>query len=198
MTIVQKTNGLGAVCYHLELKGTSQKVDVNPIRKILDTISAVKSKDDLGNIRVPDGNGGTTSLIPHSVTRSQKELVVKSLQNFVQVAHKMPADGSIRPEQSIGEQESFPSGRSSSKSDIIWGLSFENGACSYHEGADAARKFGLQTMSYASLVQDGVDVTLGGFWDAIKAAAGDIWHWVKHAYHEVKIKTVKGGVSFHH
>ena len=139
MTIVQETTGLGAVCYYLQVEGSSEKVSVNPMSKLVDTISTVKSGDDLGKVRVPNGEGVSTPLVPSSIPSSHKDAVAQSLQQFVKANSKMPADGSMRKSKSSAEQESVPLGGSSGESDVTWGLFFEDGGCSYYEGADAEK-----------------------------------------------------------
>lgn len=181
VTIVQEVHELAAVCYHLKLKGADEKsLDVNPMKKMIDTISSIKSGDDLGNINIPDGKGGTTSLVPPSVMAKEKDNATKFLQGLVSVGSKMPVDGSMRIDQALVERENSASlSRFSANYDAMWGLSFENGKCSYHEDADAVRQIVQQTDETSS-VHAGVD----DHW--LEVTAGDVWRWAKHAYAEVK------------
>ena len=100
VTLVHETRALGSVCYQLEMKN-GQKATINPMSKILDTISSVKSGSDLDKIHVPDGNGGTALLLPASVQPQHKKDTTRSLQQFVQMAKKMPQDGTMSQNYSL-------------------------------------------------------------------------------------------------
>ncbi len=177
ITIIQETDGLGAICYHLQPEGTKETFDVNPMKKIVDTISSIKSGDELANIHVPDGNGGRRCLVPRDrgISRDEIDAVAKSLKKFSEIASKMPPNGSMMQDQH----------RSSDESEAVahWGLSYESGSCCYHEGCHH------EMLS-----------SIGSWWlHAIEAAAGDIWRWLKHSYNEVKnffVKVEKSLVTF--
>ncbi len=121
VTIVQDVQNLTAACYYLELKSSGEKCHVNPMCKILDTMSSVKSGDDLGSIQIPDGKGGSTSLISSSVPSEQRDTAAKALQHFMDMAKEMPADGSPQTNYNQTKQDT-------------WGVSFDDGKCSYLRG----------------------------------------------------------------
>ena len=126
---------------------------------------------DLGKVTFPDGK----SLLPEDTTQDNKDAMNKALGKFVAMAHKMNPDGSVKKDTSSGELSDDDPGVE------MWGVDFdESGNFHYHEA-------------------EGSEV--GGSWwlDAIEAVAGDIAHWLKHAYQAVTkflVRIEKGIVHF--
>ena len=81
ITIIQETDGLGAIC-HLKPEGSEETFNVNPMSKRVDTMSKVKSGEDLGNVKLPDGQG----LVPEGTPTGNRDTIAKAMGKFVHMA----------------------------------------------------------------------------------------------------------------
>lgn len=192
VTIVQQTQALGAVCYHLELKEGGVRADVNPMSKLIQKMSEdARTGDKLGAITITDSDGTTRRLLPESTSPQQKEAAANAIQQFVKISEGLPADGSIKPSK-LNAARRTPAKSFVASPDTLWGVSFEGDAWQYHEGAAAASLFGLHVApaGAASAIRAS-SMETDGVWDAVETTIGDIFRWLKHAYEEVKSIVVK-------
>ncbi len=181
INIVQETQTLGAVCYKVAVDGVS--MDVNPMSKLLTTISAIKTGDQLGKVQVDNGNGTSSNLVGSTVTSTQKDATASALQNFVQVSSNLPADGSVKKPASISPRNAALPAAFVATPDTIWGVSFKDD-WKYHAGQESMQHLGLSVQG-RSMAMANAAAPLGNIWDAIETAAGDLWNWLKHAFEEV-------------
>ncbi|MEH2245601.1 hypothetical protein [Nostoc sp.] len=188
ITVIQETQGLVAVCYHLELKADNTKIDVNPMTKLVDIVSGVKNGDDLANVSVTNADGSTQKLIPQGTSKQDVDSTAPALQQFVNISAQMPQDGSLK---SVSSPQTSAVRKTSPMSfvvspDTIWGMSFSSDRVQYYEGATAMSHFGLQLNSSTSLM--GVSsptIQLNDIGNTIETTAGDFFDWLKHAYKDV-------------
>jgi hypothetical protein len=179
ISIVQETQSLEAVCYNIALPTVN--LDVNPMSKLITTISTIKDGTQLGNIEIENSDGTTQKLIGETITDDQKNATASALQNFVQVSGKMPANGAVKktsPAVNKSTVETFQATPAT-----LWGISYKDG-CHYHEGQASIAYLGLR-VSGDSLALDNAAAPLQDIWDSIETAAGDMWNWLKHAYEDV-------------
>lgn len=179
ISIVQETQSLDAVCYNIALPTVN--VDVNPMSKLITTISNIKDGTQLGNIEIENGDGTTQKLIGDTITDDQKNATASALQNFVQVSGNLPANGAVKKTSSAVNAKSGTAFQGSPAT--IWGISYKDG-CYYHEGQASMAYLGLR-VSGDSLTLNNAATPLNDLWDAIETAAGDMWNWLKHAYENV-------------
>ncbi|HVI48225.1 MAG TPA: hypothetical protein VM802_25380 [Chitinophaga sp.] len=179
ISIMQETQSLEAVCYKLELGTTS--IDVNPMSKLITTVSGVKDGDQLGDVQVDNGDGTTRKLIGDDISSDQRNASALALQKFVAVSSSLPANGSVKessPAAGLRSATAFQA-----RPDTIWGVSYKDG-CYYHEGEASMAFLGLRVEG-DSLALTNAATPLGDVWDAIETTAGDMWNWLKHAYEDV-------------
>lgn len=185
LTIVQETQSLSAMCYHIVNKDSGETLDVNPMTKLIDTISTVQSGDDLGNIQVTDEKGNSKKLVSPDTPQDRKEAVAQAMKQFVATSKTLPADGSEK--QSATSVKAFRASQFVAAPETIWGVSFAEDGWTYHESHAAMAHFGLQvnaatdTMSVVN-----AKVSLNSIWDSIELAAEDFWNWLKSIWHKVE------------
>lgn len=200
VTIVQQTQELGAVCYHLELKEGGVRADVNPMSKLIRKMSEdAETADKLGAIKVTDSRGNIKPLLPDSTTPQQKEAAANAIKQFVKISEGLPADGSVKPGR-LNAAQRTPAKSFVATPDTLWGISFDGDAWQYHEGAAAVSHFGLHIPpAGTAFAIRSASLEVDSIWDAVETAFGDIFNWLKHAYDEVKsiiIKVVDDVVNF--
>lgn len=185
VTIIQETQGLGAVCYHLTLKSDGTEIDVNPMTKLVNIVSRVKNGDDLANVTIANADGSTQKLVPSGTSRQDTESTAMALQHLNQISAKMPQDGSLK---SARKARTFSEDLTSFvvQPDTIWGLSFGSDGIKYHESAAAMTHYGLQLNTTRTLMAvSSPTIQLYSIWDAIETTAGDAFSWLKHAFEDV-------------
>ncbi len=186
VTIIQETQGLGAVCYRLSLKNDGTEIDVNPMTKLVKIISGIKKGEDLANVTVTNADGTTQKLVPQSTSKQDTDNVAAALQKFTSIAETMPQDGSLK---SVAlKAKTFPETPASFvvQPDTIWGLSFGSDGITYHESSAAMTHYGLQLNATGTIIAvSSPTIQLDSILDAIEVTAGDIFSCLKHAYEEV-------------
>lgn len=180
ISIVQETQTLGAVCYKIELEGLS--IDVNPMSKIITTLSTIQNGNQLSEIQIDNGDGTTQPLIGNNVSDDQKNATASALQQFVIIAGTLPTDGSAKQSPSNKTQILITENQTNYL-DKIWGVSYKDGF-HYFEGAQSLRLPDTYLINPSVVLKGTVD-SVSSIWDAIETAAGDLWNWLKHAYQEV-------------
>jgi hypothetical protein len=171
ISIVQETQSLGAVCYHLEAEDKSVRVDINPMAKVIADMDR----------KVSEGT------IPGSFTPEQKPIIIAGMKDFIAISGNMPKDGSNKP-IALTALRPASAKKFQASAATIWGMSFEDGDWKHHSGPDAMKHFGLlineKTDSF-SLLSGSLQVE--DIWtDSLYSWAGDIWSWLKSAYESVK------------
>ncbi len=187
VTIVQETQSLGAVCYHL-VQGDGTVVNVNPMSGIIDRLSAVKSGSDLEKVQVSDEEGNTSQLLPPSVTEQQQAATAKSIVQFVQISSTMPQDGSLK---SSGTPRRLDPAAFDPQTHRLWGMSFAEGDVRYFEGPEQMSGMGLTVAGgRLTLTAPG---RMGDISDSIETLAGDAFRWAEQAVQDVVQFVVKAG-----
>lgn len=180
ISIVQETQSLGAVCYKVETEGVS--IDVNPMSKIILTLSVIQNGDQLGAVQVDNGDGSTQPLVGSNISDDQKNAAASALQQFVTIAGTLPADGSAKQPSSNNSQIMITE-NSTNFTDKIWGVSYKDGH-HYFEGSQNLTLPDIYLMNQSMVLKNTVD-SVNSIWDAIETAAGDLWNWLKNAYEKV-------------
>ena len=188
VSIMQLTQTMGAVCYHLETEDKTVKVDVNPMTKLLDQIARVKTGDDLGKVQIPNADGSRQPLLGKDITKDQRDSTVAALQEFVKTSKELPQDGSVKTPDTPFVSEAVSAKSFAARPETIWGMSFEKGNWQFHSGGAAMEHFGLQIAPVSDTFALKTDtLQLSNIWDeAIETVAGDIWNWLKKAFDDVK------------
>ncbi|MFD0861679.1 hypothetical protein ACFQ1M_05640 [Sungkyunkwania multivorans] len=187
VTILQETESLSAITYKLSLKDGSSSIDINPMNKMLDTISNVKTGDDLGKIEVTNKDGSKQPLVPKDVSKDNKDATAKVLQKFVEASTTLPKDGSVKPSIKSGRMATaFSADDFIGKPSDFFGMTYQNGQHQFHEGESGMRRFGLvvNTTTNRMMIQ-GSAAALDDVSSAIESTAGDIFNWLKDAWEDV-------------
>lgn len=179
LTIVQATETLATICFHLALS-TGESADINPMTDLVTTLSTIQTGDQLGQVSVTNADGSTQLLLPSTVTADQRNATAASLQQFVSIAATLPQDGTVKtaisPSAALAASSRKPIPQ-------VWGVSFAAGGWTYYEGDDAAAQFKRPLTAAAGPVGDiGSD---------IEVAAGDMFKWLETAYNDVQNFFVK-------
>ena len=201
ITILQETDEIATVCYNLKLEGSDDIVNVNPMVKLMEKMSTVKSGADLGSVTVTNSDGSTQPLVPSGVSDNDKEATAQAIQQFVTASQSVPKDGTI---QGRVKQKQVLSSYNASEfvahEGSIWGMSFENNGISYHAGSDAMIKFGLKKVDATNkFALQAATVQLDDIGNAIESAAGDVFNWLKDSLGDVKnffVKVIDGVYNF--
>lgn len=187
VTILQETHSLTAVCYQVTTDGLATPLSINPANNLVSTMAQVQSGSDLSSIQIGNADNNTLRpLVPANTPSDQTAAVASSLQQFVQVAQKMPADGSRIPPSQTQAKPMFTATALTASYNTVWGVSFGSDGWTYHEGAEAMQAFGLKanattnTIAFQSAYSNLTDIG-----DAIKSTAEDIFNWLKTAYDDV-------------
>jgi len=170
ISIMQETSDMGAICYHLLLPdGTA--ADINPMTKMLDIMGTVKSGADLAAIEVSNADGSKQPLVPKDTSKKDLDETSQVLQKLVGIGGDMPADGSNQPgvasRRQVNRSYAF-----NAVVETIWGISYGD-AMQYRDGAFA---LGYYREKYQT--QDFLGIS-------IKCIAGDVFNWMKDAWHDV-------------
>jgi hypothetical protein len=199
LTIVQETDSIGAVCYHLELPGAGGKLDVNPMSKLVAKMEVIRSGTDLGNVKIDNGDGTTQPLIGDTVTHEQRKATAEALQQFIAIAKKMPGDGSSY----TAFQNKTPALRASRfavSDSSIWGVKFQDDHWSYSHGQAAMHAHGLTIDTAADTIALRTSaVALADIGQVLESTGGDIFLWLKHTVEDVGeffVKEVDGIYHF--
>lgn len=183
LSIVQETLGMGVVCYKLKQKETGQTIDVNPMTKLIDTISDVQSGSQLGDIEVTDADGKKQKLVPGSVSTADKDATAAALQKFVEVSGALPQNGGTQKATMLS---AIDGQKFLDTADTFWGVSFDSDGSTFYEGRQGMEDFGLQLDASGTLALVRGEERFGDIGDAIKSAAGDVLSWLKHAFEDVE------------
>lgn len=175
VTIMQETQSIGVVCYSLAIKGTSTTVDVNPMKKLVQTMSVVKTREDLDNIQVTNADDTTQPLVPAGTSKEQKVATVQAIQQLVQINSTMPASGANKDVQAQSQVQAMANVATRGTT-----LSVSMGANGWEiqQGGAAKEKFiALGVTASPSELESSDEV--------IYTLAGDFFHWVKHVIDDV-------------
>ncbi|MFI6900945.1 hypothetical protein ACIBKY_06780 [Nonomuraea sp. NPDC050394] len=169
LTVVQETQSLAAVCFHVVLSGTPDVVaEVNPMSNAIATLNAVQTGDDLRAVVVTNADGSQAPLVPSSVAAADGDSAAKALAQFMNINSGLPQDGSRqRPGDSATRRAPVPQ---------VWGLSFAGGGLTYHEGPEAQ----------------------AGGASAISVAMGDFFSWLKDCFDDVVSFVVREAEGVYH
>ena len=172
LTIVQQTQSLSAVVYHVTAEGAAS--DINPMDKVTGKLDEVKGGSDLENLQVTNADGTKHNLLPDSPDRANTaKVTAQALQQFSASAKTLPLN-------SPGKQ----SVRSKSGGPIkIWGVSYSGDTCQFHNGDEAIARFGVHFKSPGA----SADPTL---WvndeSAFELFWEDAWNWFMGILHDVE------------
>lgn len=186
LTVLQETQNIGAVPYKMKLEGDdSSAQDINPMLKLIDCISKVKTGDDLKDVTVKNEDGTTKPLVSAKISENDREATVKALQQFVTISKTLPQDGSVKV-SATNPQEISTRRQFRVKPETIWGMSFEDQTVSYHEGEGAINRFAMNPSGNTNnLAFTSSAVQLDSFADAIESTAGDILNFMEDAWDTV-------------
>jgi len=102
ISIVQPTQDSVAVCYRAVLVGdTTASTDIDPATKVKNRLASLKTKGDLDNARIGQADGSTKPLVPAGVSDADREAAVSAIQAMMNVARKLPQDGSPQTSSSF-------------------------------------------------------------------------------------------------
>ncbi|MXV50306.1 hypothetical protein GS399_04925 [Pedobacter sp. HMF7647] len=192
LTIVQETQGLSAVCYHVLNKDTGASLDINPMAKMMDIIAKVQSGSDLDAVQLDNGDGTQKPLLPAGTSQDQKDSTAYALKQFVTMASSLPSDGSKKPAQpttaSPAAAVATPAAAATpSATGVIWGMSFDKSGWTYHEGAQTQLLMSRAGLSAAIPMALGASnpSLLDDPGDTILLYAEDGYNWLKTKWDEV-------------
>jgi len=184
ITVVQETQNLEATPLTITVPGESPLEEtVKPMSKILQTLSSIKSGDDLAKVQIPTGNGDSKPLIPKDMLDS-KDDIATALAQLADVTHSLPDDGSVQKPALVRSRLRAGPAEPVEPSES-WGLTFEKGAVQYHKGDDAMRLL-ISPESHKMLANSQNPIELGDIGDVIRAKAGAFWRWAKRIFNDVK------------
>ncbi|UOE46242.1 hypothetical protein MTO98_17725 [Mucilaginibacter sp. SMC90] len=178
LTVVQETQTLAAVCLQAYLTATpSVTANIDPLTKAMATLGTLQSSDPnntsgqkLAAVTVTNYDGSTQPLLPTGVSSDDRDAAATSLANFVQVNSTLPTNGS--------KQTPTLNAANSAAAQIdtsAWGLSFENGAITYHAGVHPQLAAAAALGSSSNIIVD----------------AGDFFSWIGHELNVITGFTVK-------
>jgi hypothetical protein len=102
ISIVQPTQDSVAVCYKAVLVGdTTASTDIDPATKVKNRLASLKTKGDLDNARIGQADGSTKPLVPAGVSDADREAAVSAIQAMMNVARRLPQDGSPQASSSF-------------------------------------------------------------------------------------------------
>ncbi|MEV2268379.1 hypothetical protein [Nonomuraea africana] len=184
LTVVQETQSLAAVCFHIVLTDTPDvAADVHPMSKATATLAAVQTGDDLRAVVVTNADGTQQPLVPSSVATADSDAAAQAIVQFMNVNAGLPQDGS--------RQRSGDSAIHVARADAmpqVWGISFAGGGLTYHEGADAVAHLAPRAVGEAPL----------GIGSDIAVAMGDFFSWLKHCFEDVEKFVVQEVEGIYH
>jgi hypothetical protein len=193
ITVIQETQSLSAVCFKVTIAGPpSVVVNVDPLSKAMQTLSAVKTGDDLANVQIKTANGTTQPLVPGSVPSDAKNAAAKSIVNLINVKNTLPADGSRKTTTSPAPH--VTSTLAVAQPQQVWGVSLKNGF-TLHEGAAVAQHIGTPAISGTGATKT---VSLLSVGQAIEIGAGDFFNFLKNAWADVENFVVQEAEGFYH
>ncbi|KAF9069721.1 hypothetical protein BDP27DRAFT_1363075 [Rhodocollybia butyracea] len=95
VTVVQETQTLQGACFRVTLSASpSTFVDVNPMSNTFQTLSTIKSADDLSSVKVTTASGTTKALLPASAPAADVSAAATAISQLVQVSTTLPSNGS--------------------------------------------------------------------------------------------------------
>ncbi|MEU8148901.1 hypothetical protein [Nonomuraea sp. NPDC048901] len=184
LTVVQETQSLAAVCFHIVLTETPDVVaEVNPMSKATATLDAVQTGDDLRAVVVTNADGTQQPLVPSSVATADSDAAAKAVVQLMNINAGLPQDGSP---QGSGDF-AIPTARAGAIPQV-WGISFAGGGLTYHEGADAVAHLAPRAFGEAPL----------GIGSDISVAMGDFFSWLKHCFEDVESFLVQEVEGIYH
>lgn len=195
ITIVQEVQSLAAVTYNVH--GADGVIhNINPMKTVTERMAAVKSGTELGRINITDEHGRSEPLVPPSVAPPERDAAAQWLQNFATIEAGLPQDGSVqqptlRARARVG---CFDLAR-----DRVWAQCGTGPHAGYHEGARALEACGLTLLPSGSALCRSRAGAFNPIGDALRAEAGDIFRWLRHAYSQAStwlVHTTDGVVNF--
>ncbi len=196
IAIVQQTDNISAICYSLKATGAAP-LAVNPMTKAVNQkFAPLTSTTALMNATLPDSGG--KKLVDPNLPTDKQQATVDALQQFVQVAAKLPADGSVvKPSGTNARAAATPF---MATPDTVWGVVYGDGKWDYHDGDQAHEHLmsRLYQNSGGTVAARGATAALGAP-EGLGSILGDIWNWLKKAFKDVTsffIKVVDGVYHF--
>jgi hypothetical protein len=175
LTIVQETQTLSAVAYHVTAQSAAN--DVNPMDQVMGKVGDVQDGPHLENVKVTNPDGSQHYLLPEKMPdRANKAAATAAaLKQFALAAKTM------RPNSS--DKHTSRSRKSSAGAPVrVFGVSYTGGSCQFHEGDAAIARFGVHFKSPAATTDPSLwlsdESTFELFWE-------DAWDWFMSIVHEV-------------
>jgi hypothetical protein len=182
ITILQEVNSLGAICYHVS--SGEVKLDINPMKALVGTLSGVKTADALGKVQIKQADGSQRALIPANTPEHEVQATAGSLARFTEMAQQMPPDGSVRPPSTKLLRSNRQLLQTAlQNTDTLWGVTYDDSGWQYHDGHSLLNHF-RQTNNLL-LTDDGQSLVLTGYNNIFSSFAGDIFNWLKDCYNKV-------------
>ena len=218
LTIVQETEVLTAICYHVVHNDSGASLDVNPMAKMIDRISEAPTSADLDKVQLDNGDGTTQSLFPAGTTQDQKDATSAALNQFVTLGNTFtqPAPAPAAQVKSLASASTAsvagaggavpaaaPKEAAVAEPKILWGVSYKGDAWTYHEGDAAVKQFAPQAaipsvkpMAAAAAVAP--SISLGSSDDPIVVGAEHFFGWVKDKWDDVTdfFTTLEGDLNY--
>lgn len=196
LTLVQETQSLAGVCFQIVLAdGSGVTAEINPMTRAMAILGKIQDGDDLAAVQVPNADGTRRSLVPASVTSSDRDAAAASLAQLVKINAGLPQNGA--------RQGAGGAARRASAAPTVprtWGVSFANGGWTYHEGDGTARGLGLCTVPVGPALAAGVGTgaALEGIAADFEVAAGDLFHWLADSFDQVESFVVQEVDGLYH
>ena len=175
ITILQQTDNLSGVCYKMQPADNSfDPVLIDPMAgptEILKKIRAGTGTDfDNTNIPTPDGKSQKLLISPE-VSATDKDNVASAISQLITAKGSLPVDGS---KANVNIKKKLDKTKN-----LTWGMSFDEKGVSYVTGDTALRNMGIDPGQVHGTTPR------ASFKSWIKAAAGDLLHWIKKAAEKV-------------
>lgn len=187
ITIVQETDALPAVCFKLSCG--DQTLQVDPQSKIAKNLSAVKSRHDLNNVRIPDSDGNMKPLVPDDVPDDERDSIAKFLPKLLEARSSLPIYGSL-------DTATLMNTTKATGEVGFWGVVRDSGKLRFCEGKDVLVSLSghLSPAGYSTLASPSLLTSAG-----ITTASGDLFQFLKDVWEDVQhfwIKAVDGFTQF--
>ncbi|CAI7606976.1 unnamed protein product [Penicillium glandicola] len=97
VTVIQETQTLSGVCFNVAVQPSSGppiSVDVDPHDMAWNRLAALRTGEDLYQAEITNPDGTTKPLVPRTVSSDQRDSVVASFKELLEIKAKLPSDGS--------------------------------------------------------------------------------------------------------
>jgi hypothetical protein len=182
LTIVEQTGSLSGTSLDIEAKdpttSATASADIRPLNKTMGRLSAYKDGASLLAVTIPDSNGQMQSLLQGKYNNATSaDALARHSQNLVATYNSLPANGSRVDSlpQLLTREQSAAHLSGAAAAGAISGVFLTDEGLVYREGAEVAAHF--------RLLPGAAPGDPGSF---LSALWGDVFAWLKWAWHKVK------------